>query len=183
MRCSIEVDSVREPRATSTAGRRRAANTSPEGAVPGQAAAAGQTRPAGRSESLSADNWPRILEQLPLSDSFRTVAALLVVSAWEHPNVQFTAARDDMILISARFRAALEQAVGEWAGEALTITIRAVDDADLNTPAALYEQQVAQTQADAEMAIETDPFVRRLVDHFDAEIVRESIRPIDTRSH
>ncbi len=165
------------------AGRRRAANTSTEGAVPGQAAAAGQTRPAGRSESLSADNWPRILEQLPLSDSFRTVAALLVVSAWEHPNVQFTAARDDMILISARFRAALEQAVGEWAGEALTITIRAVDDADLNTPAALYEQQVAQTQADAEMAIETDPFVRRLVDHFDAEIVRESIRPIDTRSH
>ena len=133
--------------------------------------------------ALSCETWPRVLEELPLSDSFRTVAAMLVVGRFERPKVKFTAARDDMVLISERFRQALEEAVTQWAGEPLKISIEPVDDAELATPAVLEEQKVARTQAEAEAAIEADPFVQRLVEQFDAEVVRESIRPINTRSH
>jgi len=133
--------------------------------------------------SLSSETWPRVLEELPLSDSFRTVAAMLVVGRFERPKVEFTAARDDMVLISERFRQALEGAVTQWAGEPLKISIEPVDDAELATPAVLEEQKVARTQAEAEAAIDADPFVQRLVEQFDAEVVRESIRPINTRSH
>jgi DNA polymerase-3 subunit gamma/tau len=132
---------------------------------------------------LRSDTWPQVLEELPLTDSFRTVAAMLVVGRYDRPKVEFTAARDDMVLISERFRRALEEAMTEWAGEQLRITIQPVDDDELATPAMLEEQQIARTQAEAEEAIDSDPFVRRLVEHFDAEVVRESIRPINTRSH
>ncbi|HSH27147.1 MAG TPA: DNA polymerase III subunit gamma/tau [Wenzhouxiangella sp.] len=137
----------------------------------------------GPDQSLSPDTWPRVLEELPLTDSFRTVAGMLLVDSFNRPKVEFTAARDDMVLISERFRRALEQAMTEWAGEPLRISIQPVDDKDLLTPAVLEEQQIARTQAQAEEAIDSDPFVQRLVEQFDAEVVRESIRPINTRSH
>jgi DNA polymerase-3 subunit gamma/tau len=136
-----------------------------------------------RKTPLSSDTWPQVLEELPLTDSFRTVAAMLVVGSFDRPKVEFTAARDDMVLISERFRRSLEEAMTKWAGEELKISIRPVDDAELATPAMLEEQQIARTQTEAEEAIDSDPFVQRLVEHFDAEVVRESIRPINTRSH
>ncbi|RFF26753.1 MULTISPECIES: DNA polymerase III subunit gamma/tau [unclassified Wenzhouxiangella] len=147
---------------------------------PGTERGSGQSAP---STALSTDTWPQVLEELPLSDSFRTVAAMLVVGDYERPKVEFTAARDDMVLISERFRQALQQAMTEWAGEELKITIQPVDDAELATPAMLEEKQIARTQAEAEEAIDADPFVQSLVERFDAEVVRESIRPINTRSH
>jgi DNA polymerase III subunit gamma/tau len=57
------------------------------------------------------------------------------------------------------------------------------DSDDLATPAELERNAAERSQADAEAAIENDPVVRRLVERFDAEIVRESIRPLNTRSH
>jgi len=154
------------------------------GAATTAAPAGGETVVApAQTAPLSAETWPRVLEELPLSDSFRTVAAMLVVGRFNHPKVEFTAARDDMVLISERFRRALEEAMTQWAGEELRITIQPVDDAELATPAMLEEMQIARTQAEAEEAIDSDPFVQRLVEQFDAEIVRESIRPINTRSH
>jgi DNA polymerase III subunit gamma/tau len=152
-----------------------ASNTTPAAAV--------ADHPAPPPAELSAANWPEVLADLSLSDSFRTVAGLLVVAKFERPQVVFTAERDDMILISERFRKALESAMSEWAGETLKISIQPVDDTALATPAALEERQIAETQADAEVAIDQDPFVQRLVEQFDAEVVRESIRPIQTRSH
>jgi len=143
---------------------------------------AASAEPPGKT-GLSARTWPQVLEELPLSDSFRTVAAMLVVGDFNRPKVEFTAARDDMVLISERFRQALEEAMTQWAGERLKITIQPVDDEELATPAMLHEKRVARTQAEAEKAIDADPFVQSLVQNFDAEVVRESIRPINTRSH
>ncbi|WP_376690418.1 DNA polymerase III subunit gamma/tau [Wenzhouxiangella sp. EGI_FJ10409] len=158
-----------------------------QAAEPVPAASTGSDTSTARDEPssvpLGPETWPRVLEELPLSDSFRTVAAMLVVGRFDRPKVQFTAARDDMVLISERFRSALEEAMTQWAGEPLRITIEPVDDVELATPAVLEEQQSARTQAEAEEAIDTDPFVQRLVEQFDAEVVRESIRPINTRSH
>jgi DNA polymerase-3 subunit gamma/tau len=142
-----------------------------------------ETAPAGPARTLTAGAWADTLEQLPLSDSFRTVAGLLLVESHDHPQISFRIARDDLALISERFRDALENALSEWAGERMRVRIEAVDDTDLDTPAAQQQRRIAQTQEDAESAIENDPLVRRLVERFDGEIVRESIRPINTRSH
>ncbi len=152
----------------------------PESSV---AAPAGKPSGPGSGRELTVDNWSQVLGKLPLSDSFRTVAGLMVVRTVDDPQIVFTAAPDDLIMMSERFRGALEKALGEWLGRAVRIAIQPADDENLATPAELERTAAERSRADAEAAIENDPVVRRLVERFDAEIVRESIRPLNTRSH
>ncbi len=132
---------------------------------------------------LTPENWPRVLAGLSLSDSFRTVAGLMVVQRIDGPQIVFTAAADDLIMMTERFRSALEQSLSQWKGQAVRVVIQPSDSGDLATPAELERNAAERSQAEAEAAIENDPVVRRLVERFDAEIVRESIRPLNTRSH
>lgn len=132
---------------------------------------------------LTRENWPEVLAELSLSDSFRTVAGLMVVHEVAQPQIIFTVSREDMVMITERFRDALEKALAQWCGSEVRISVRAVDDGELDTPAEREQARADQSRADAEAAIDSDPVVRRLVERFDAEIVRESIRPLNTRSH
>lgn len=140
-------------------------------------------RAQGDAPELNAASWPEVLSSLSLSDSFRAVAGLLGVRSVHVPNIEFTAARDDVAIMTNKFRQALETALSDWAGRALRVRIVAVDDPVPATPAQLEQDRVEQVRADAEAAIDNDPVVQRLVRHFDAEVVRESIRPVNTRSH
>ncbi|HCA27309.1 MAG TPA: hypothetical protein DEP05_06665 [Betaproteobacteria bacterium] len=47
------------------------------------------------------------------------------------------------------------------------------------TPAAQQQQEKAARQSGAVAAIEQDPFVRDLVEHFDARLVESSIKPTE----
>ncbi len=132
---------------------------------------------------ISTDNWAEILGQLPVNGSVRMVAGLLVVREVNEPQIRFTAARDDMMLVTDRFRSALTDALSAYLGGPVRLDIRASDQADLVTPARLEEDAAERSQAEAEAAIDQDPLVRKLCSRFGAEIVRESIRPIDKRSH
>ena len=152
---------------------------SPSGAEPTVADAPREAA----GQSLTSENWPRVLAKLSLSGSFRTVAGLMVVHRIDGPQISFTAASDDLVMMTESFRSALEQALSKWKGQAVRVTIKPSDSGDLATPAELERNAVERSQADAEAAIENDPVVRRLVERFDAEIVRESIRPLNTRSH
>ena len=142
-----------------------------------------ETQQEASGQLLTPENWPQVLARLSLSDSFRTVAGLMVVQRIDGPQIVFTAAADDLIMMTERFRSALEQSLSQWKGEAVRVTIQPSDSDDLATPAELERNAAERSQAEAEAAIENDPVVRRLVERFDAEIVRESIRPLNTRSH
>ncbi len=136
-----------------------------------------------RDRELTSESWPQVLKRLPLTDSFRTVAGLMVVRSVDGPQIVFTAAPDDLIMMTERFRGALEKALGDWLGRSARVVVEPAAGQDLDTPAELERTAAERSQADAEAAIKNDPVVRRLVERFDAEIVRESIRPLNTRSH
>ena len=136
-----------------------------------------------RDRELTPQNWPQVLKKLPLTDSFRTVAGLMVVRSVDGPQIVFTAAPDDLIMMTERFRGSLEKALGDWLGRPARVVVQPAGEKDLDTPAELERTAAERSQADAEAAIRNDPVVRRLVERFDAEIVRESIRPLNTRSH
>jgi len=133
--------------------------------------------------SMTADNWAEVLNRLSLNGSVRMVAGLLVVQEISEPQIRFTAARDDMMLITDRFRAALTSALTEFLGGPVRLSIRASDRDDLITPAQMEDNAAERNQAEAEAAIDQDPLVQKLCSRFGAEIVRESIRPIEKRSH
>lgn len=169
-----------------TAGRtsgRKAEASAPGGEPAASTSTASAVREEAPVEKLTADSWPKVLDRLDLSGSFRTIAGLLAFKDAAWPAVTFSAARDDMMLITDRFRTALEHSMSNWCGETVRVLIEPADHAELTTPAHLESEAVARTQADAEAAIESDPVVQRLIRRFDAEVLRESIRPLNTRSH
>jgi DNA polymerase III subunit gamma/tau len=132
---------------------------------------------------LTADNWAEVLGSLKLNGSVRMVAGLLVVRAACEPQISFSASPDDMMLVTERFRQALEKALIAYLGGPVRLDIRSAAAADQASPAQLEENQAEQEQAEAEAAIDEDPLVRKLCNRFGAEVLRESIRPNQTRSH
>lgn len=151
-------------------------------AVDGRQASDSRPQAAGRP-ALSMDNWPEVLARLPLSESFRSIAASLAIGSVDGNRVEFKIERDDMVFTSQRFWNELQEALGTWFGQPARVVHKAVDSLERPTPAVLEQQQQDKSRADAEKAIDEDPFVRQLSEQFDAEIVRESIRPNNTRSH
>ncbi len=132
---------------------------------------------------VDSDSWPRVLAALRVNGSVRTVAGLLVVSEVAPPQITFNASADDLMMMTDRFRAALANALEAWLDGPVRLTISPAGDGGLQTPARIEQSAAERCQADAEAAIDNDPLVRRLCERFDAEILRESIRPNQTRSH
>jgi DNA polymerase III subunit gamma/tau len=183
---------VRRPASGGSADQRPAAPSAQYSAPPStptRAAATDSEKPQAASgwrqdRPLNSVNWPDVLAALKINGSVRMVAGLLVVAEVSEPQIKFTAARDDMMIITDSIRKSLEKALVVYLGGPVRLGIRATDQkADLQTPASLEQSRVAQTQADAEAAIEQDPLVRKLKSRFGAEVLSESIRPIETRSH
>ena len=133
--------------------------------------------------ALNADSWPEVFKRLDLNGSVRMVAGLLLVDEVNQPQISFRASQEDMMLVTERFREGLEKALVTWLGGPVRVNINAAREADLATPAQLEQNQADRTQAQAEAAIDEDPLVQKLVRRFDAEILRDSIRPHQTRSH
>ncbi|NDY96854.1 DNA polymerase III subunit gamma/tau [Wenzhouxiangella limi] len=152
---------------------------------PGAVAEGGSATPSSASDApvLTAENWPALLARLGLNGSVRTVAALLAFSETGDGYITFTAGRDDLFMMTERFKAALTSALSAHLGYEVRVSIRAVDEVDLDTPARREQSRRDASQAEAEDAIDKDPLVQRLRSRFDAEVLRDSIRPLDTRSH
>jgi len=158
---------------------------SPSGQQVAEASVREETaEPASSGDRLvTADNWAEVLGRLKVNGSVRMVAGLLVVHQVSLPSIHFHVAADDMLLITDRFRATLARALESWLQVPVRLTITPAEDPLTDTPAQIEQSAADQVQAEAEAAIDGDPLVRRLCERFDAEILRESIRPKQTRSH
>jgi len=169
---------------------RSAEDKAPAGAVrevpperPAEPPSAANTAAPGAPESLSANSWPRILRALELNGSVKAVAGMLAVGEVDDKRVEFRLSRDDLMLVSERFKASLAKALQDYSGVERKIDFKPVnDDADLLTPARIDNDERARAQADAEAAVAEDPVVKRMQEKFDAEIVPGSVRPANTRS-
>ena len=133
--------------------------------------------------ALTRESWPQVLAALDLNGSVRAVAGMLALAAADDQRVEFRAARDDLMLVSERFKASLGKALSDHTGLERRLEFRAAgDDDELVTPARLDNDERARAQADAEAAVAEDPVVRRMQEKFDAEVVPGSVRPANAGS-
>ncbi len=167
-----------------------ASETEPTGAVceapaatrPSPTSAAGSSA-SGAPEALSRESWPRVLRALNLNGSVKAVAGMLAVGEIDDKRVEFRLGRDDLILVSDRFKASLAKALQDYSGLERKLDFKPIsDDADLLTPARMDNDERVRAQADAETAVAEDPVVKRMQEKFDAEIVPGSVRPANSRS-
>ena len=135
------------------------------------------------ARDLTPGSWARILPSLQLSGSVSTVAAMLALVRVVPGQIEFTASADDLFMVTDRFKAALAKSLSEYCGQVMRISVSASAGAEVDTPARMEQLRLDETRAAAEEAIDQDPLIQRLRSRFDAEVLRDSIRPVDTRSH
>jgi len=175
-----DASSVREPTpASAPAGPEQRAAASPDEATePHPAAPPRKPIPAASSAVHSPDDWASLLQSLDLNGPVRAVAAMMELAGHEAGKLEFRVARDDLGLLTERFRAQFSAALERHFDQPCRINFRPVDgEGALQTPAALAEIAQRERQSEAEREILEDPTVRRMQQEFGAEIIAGSVRP------
>ncbi len=171
------------PGASAASGVRDAASADATPPAPAAAERGGAGEGAAGTMELGPETWPAVLGSLPLNGSVRAVAGMLALAQADSQRLEFRLARDDLQMVTERFKASLARALSEATGLDRRLDFRPVDDdAGLDTPARLDDDKRSRRQADAEAAVAEDPVIRRMRDQFDAEVVPGSVRPADSRS-
>ena len=122
--------------------------------------------------------WASLVAKLPLTGMTRQLAehtALL-----EHQGDRLELALDQGFenLLNPKWQEGLQQALDMYFGKAMKLTIKS-GEVPVATPKQLREEQQAARQEEAVQAIDSDPALQSILDHFGGEIEAGSVRPLD----
>jgi DNA polymerase-3 subunit gamma/tau len=122
--------------------------------------------------------WPELVARLNLSGLARVLAQHCELIARDGARVELRIARAHQHLLNGPHQERLKAALEQHFGAKLRLAIQVADDAGAS-PAALANRDRQQRQAQAIAEIEQDPFVRELMETFDARVVDSTIKPAD----
>jgi DNA polymerase-3 subunit gamma/tau len=119
-----------------------------------------------------------LLEQLDLRGQVRELARNVQLKNRSDDRWDFVIAPALRHLGSASCVDRLSQAISARMGHPVSVRILDQEGEDLLTAAALEQQQVHRTRTEAEKAIRDDPTVRALQEQMGAELIEDSIQPL-----
>jgi DNA polymerase III subunit gamma/tau len=120
--------------------------------------------------------WPELVARLNLSGMARVLAQHCELMARDAARVELRIARAHQHLLNGPHQDRLKAALEQHFGTKLRLAVQVADDAGAS-PAALADRDRQQRQAQATAEIEQDPFVRELMETFDARVVDSTIKP------
>ena len=153
------------------AGRPAAAHAGAAAATPPRTAAASPASP---------QEWPVLVASLKLGGMARMLAQHCELIRRNHDRFELRLPEAHRHLLEKAYRDKLQAALEEHVGGRVALDI-ALGEATGTSPAALEDQDRQARQRQAVEAIDRDPFVRDLVENFDARVADESIKPLDNR--
>ena len=121
--------------------------------------------------------WQEVLSRLPLTGMARVLAQHCELVARDAARVELRIAQAHQHLLDRTYQERLKAALESHFGARLRLAIHVVQDTG-GTPAALADRERQQRQEQAVAGIERDPFVRELVENFDARVIESSIKPV-----
>ncbi|HET9403410.1 MAG TPA: DNA polymerase III subunit gamma/tau C-terminal domain-containing protein, partial [Burkholderiales bacterium] len=121
--------------------------------------------------------WPELVDQLGLTAMALELAKHCELIGRDGSRIELRIAQSHQRLLNGPFQDRLKSALEQHYGTKLRLSIQVAGDAG-GSPAALADRDKRQRQAQAIAAIEQDPFVRELVDNFDARVVGSTIKPV-----
>jgi DNA polymerase-3 subunit gamma/tau len=129
------------------------------------------------AQAQSGQDWPAVVADLKLGGMARMLADQCELKSFDGSNLCLGLAEAHKHLLDKTYQEKLEAALRQKFGASLKVQfeIGAVSGC---SPVAVRARAKAERQAEAVAAIETDPFIRDLVEQFDARIDPESIQPI-----
>lgn len=132
-------------------------------------------------ETVSIDvgcgDWSVLLERMNLSGMVRELAQHCVMRKMEGRCVELLLSPTHRHLLSRSSQDRLQQALVGLLGSGAQVKVD-IEDAQVETPAALANRQRRQAQDLAVAAIESDPVVRDVIELMDASLIESSIRPV-----
>jgi DNA polymerase-3 subunit gamma/tau len=131
---------------------------------------------AGSKKNRDDAGWPQIVAALGLTGMARVLAQHCELVARDAARIELRIAQVHQHLLDGPFQQRLKAALESHFGGPLRVVIQVVPDAG-GSPAAIADRERQQRQEQAIAGIERDPFVRELVEGFDARVVESSIKP------
>ena len=120
--------------------------------------------------------WPELVAQLNVSGLGRVLAQHCELVTRDAGRIELRIARAHQHLLNGPHQERLRAALEQHFGAKLRLSIQVVDGVGA-TPAVIADRDKQQRQAQAVAGIEQDPFVRELVETFDARVVDSTIKP------
>jgi DNA polymerase-3 subunit gamma/tau len=145
--------------------------------TPRRVGAAAPAPVADSKKNRAEDNWQDVVGRLGLTGMARVLAQHCELVTRDAARVELRIAQAHQHLLDGPFQERLKAALESHFGARLRLAIHVVQDTG-GTPAALADRDRQQRQEQAIAEIERDPFVRELVENFDARVIESSIKPV-----
>lgn len=142
-----------------------------------EAAVMPPTEPARSKKNPADESWSAIVEKLKLSGMARMLAQHCELVRRDGQVLELRIAKMHEHLLDKPYQERLRTALAEHFGGPLRVII-SVGDTEGDSPAALVERDRQRQQERAVAEIERDPFVRELVENFDARVIESTIKPV-----
>jgi DNA polymerase-3 subunit gamma/tau len=123
------------------------------------------------------DDWMTTVTRLKLSGMPKMLAQHCEVKYFTPDEIEFCVPEIHRHLLDKSYRDRLQAALREYLGKPVRLKFSVGVVTGL-TPAELENREKQDRQSQATAAIESDPFVRELVENFDAKLITSSIKPI-----
>lgn len=127
--------------------------------------------------AIAGSDWPAIVADLKLGGMARMLADQCELRSFAGGILQLGLAEAHKHLLDGGYREKLEAALKKKFGAELRVNFEIVATTG-HSPVAVRARAKAEKQAEAVAAIESDPFIRDLVEQFDARIDPASIQPL-----
>ncbi len=153
--------------------RAAAATTSPAPvAAPAVAAAA-----IAKKKTAIDGDWTAFVGGLPLAGMERMLAHNCELVSWQDGKLVLRVAHAQRHLNNRSYQERLQQALEQHIGAKIKLEIN-VGQGDGKTVAAMRDREQKEQMSEAAKAIDGDPFVRDLIENFDARVLPASIKPM-----
>jgi DNA polymerase-3 subunit gamma/tau len=122
--------------------------------------------------------WPELVGRLGLTAMALELARHCELVTRDAFRVELKISQTHQRLLEKPYQERLKTALEQHFGARLRLTIQVAADAS-GSPAAIAGRNKQQRHVQATSEIEQDPFVRELVENFDARVVESSIKPVE----
>lgn len=122
-------------------------------------------------------DWRSVVNQLKLSGMARMLAQHCELKSFEGGLMELCVPQEHRHLMDKPYQDKLKAAVAEHFAEPVRLNITEGSITG-DTPAQIDNREKQEKHSVAVAAIEQDPFVRELVENFDAKIIESSIKPL-----
>jgi len=135
--------------------------------------------PAAPAQALQFDgNWAGLVEAMNLRGMVKQLAVNCTLAAKSANEVRLTLSQEHQQLLSAALQSKLEEALCSSLQQKLKLHIE-LGVSEIESPAQTEARNVADRQQSAEESIQQDPMVQALKENFNAEIVPNSVKPLN----